>query len=69
MVPDVHEFPGHLACSALSESEVVVPILSEGEVVLILDVDSDKKDDFSEADVDGLERIGEIVGTNWRTWS
>ncbi len=57
IVPDVHAFPRHIACNARSKSEVVVPILKDGEVVGVLDVDSDKPDQFSEADVGPLEKI------------
>lgn len=59
-VPDVDAFPGHIACSSLSRSEVVVPVLVEDEVVAVLDVDSDRLDDFSEADVEGLQAIASL---------
>lgn len=62
VVPDVEAFPGHIACSSASKSEVVVPILDRnGEVVGVLDVDSDRLDDFSEVDARGLERVAKIV--------
>jgi L-methionine (R)-S-oxide reductase len=62
VVPDVEAFPGHIACSSLSRSEVVVPIFSaHGEVTMVLDVDSDKLNDFSEADVRGLEAVGQLL--------
>lgn len=57
IVPDVEQFPGHIACSALSKSEIVVPVFRQGEVAMVLDVDSDKLNDFDEADKDGLEKI------------
>jgi GAF domain-containing protein len=58
IVPNVHEFPGHIACSSASKSEIVVPMFdSNGEVFGVLDVDSDRLDDFGEADRVGLERI------------
>lgn len=57
VVPNVHAFPGHIACDARSKSEIVLPILKDGEVVGVLDVDSDKPDQFSEADVGPLEKI------------
>ena len=57
VVPDVDAFPRHIACDARSRSEIVVPILKGGEVVAVLDVDSDKTDQFSEADVGPLERV------------
>ena len=54
VVPDVHQFPGHIACSALSKSEIVLPIRKDGTVIGVLDMDSERSDDFSEADVEGL---------------
>lgn len=50
LVPDVNAFPGHIACSALSKSEIVVPVFRDGEVVAVLDVDSDRYNDFDEVD-------------------
>lgn len=61
LVPDVDLFPGHIACSSASRSEVVVPGFSGRRVVLVLDVDSDMVNDFSEVDVRGLERVMRIV--------
>ena len=55
VVKDVHEFPGHIACDSASNSEIVVPIHSEGKVVGVLDLDSTKFDRFSDADKEGLE--------------
>ena len=55
VVKDVHEFPGHIACDSASNSEIVVPIHSEGKVVGVLDLDSTKFDRFSDADKKGLE--------------
>ena len=58
IVPNVEEFPGHIACSSASKSEIVVPMFhSSGEVFGVLDVDSDRLDDFEQADRVGLERI------------
>ena len=57
LVADVEAFPGHIACSSFSRSEVVVPIISNGDVLGVLDVDSDKLDDFTAADTKGLEAI------------
>jgi L-methionine (R)-S-oxide reductase len=57
IVPDVHAFPNHIACDARSKSEIVVPILKDGQVVGVLDVDSDKPDQFSKEDVEPLEKI------------
>ena len=50
LVPDVEQFPGHIACSSASKSEIVVPISREGNVVAVLDVDSDKPADFDADD-------------------
>lgn len=59
IVPDVDAFPGHIACSSASRSEIVLPLFHlNGAVAMVLDVDSDELDDFSEADAEGL---GEIV--------
>jgi GAF domain-containing protein len=62
IVPDVEEFPGHIACSSLSKSEIVLPIFDRnGEVAMVLDLDSDKLNDFSETDAEGLQMIVKIV--------
>lgn len=62
VVPNVDEFPGHIACNSASRSEIVVPILdATGNSIGVLDVDSDKLDDFSDADTDGLEKIAALV--------
>ncbi|GAA4405330.1 GAF domain-containing protein [Nibrella viscosa] len=64
LVPDVEQFPGHIACSSLSKSEVVVPVFDKnGEVAMVLDVDSDKLNDFSEVDVVGLEQVGWLISS------
>lgn len=57
IVPDVEKFPGHIACSSLSRSEIVVPILKNNEVVAVLDVDSDAYDQFDDTDQLFLEKI------------
>ena len=58
LVPDVHAFAGHVACDDRSQSEVVVPVRDgNGEIVAVLDVDSDQPDAFSETDVEGLTTI------------
>jgi L-methionine (R)-S-oxide reductase len=59
IVPDVEKFPGHIACSSLSKSEIVVPIMNDGEVKGVLDVDSVSLNEFDETDKKYLE---EIVG-------
>jgi len=61
LVPNVDEYPGHIACSSQAKSEIVIPALKNGEVVLVLDVDSDKLNDFGEADLTGLKQIMEII--------
>ena len=57
IVPDVELFPGHIACSSLSRSEIVVPVIRHGEVVAVLDVDSEQPDHFDETDQSFLEEI------------
>ena len=57
VVPDVHEFPGHIACSSLSLSEIVVPMFRNNEVYAVLDIDSKDLSTFDEIDKDWLERI------------
>jgi L-methionine (R)-S-oxide reductase len=62
IVPNVDEFPGHIACSSDSKSEIVVPIFqNQGNVFGVLDVDSDRLDDFSEIDRQGLTRIVGVI--------
>ena len=61
IVPDVDTFPGHIACSSLSKSEIVIPILKNKEVISILDVDSEFPDSFDETDQLFLERLCEKV--------
>lgn len=66
VVPDVNQFPGHIACSGSSKSEVVVPILRDGELLGVLDVDSDQLNDFDETDRVNLEQVMEtVVATCW----
>ena len=57
VVPNVHEFPGHIACSDQSKSEIVVPLFKAGELVAVLDVDSDEFATFDEVDRIQLEKI------------
>jgi len=61
IVPDVEKFPGHIACSSLSRSEIVVPVLNNGEVMAVLDVDSESINLFDETDKKYLEQIVELV--------
>lgn len=55
VVPDVHQFPGHIACDCASNSEIVVPICKNGKIIGVLDIDSPQFDRFSEEDRLGLE--------------
>lgn len=57
IVPDVDAFPGHIACSSLSKSEIVVPVYNNGKIVAVLDVDSDESNMFDEIDKKYLEKI------------
>jgi L-methionine (R)-S-oxide reductase len=58
IVPDVNQFPGHIACDPRTKSEIVVPVLGpEGELIAVLDVDSDQPNAFDEEDQAGLERL------------
>jgi L-methionine (R)-S-oxide reductase len=61
LVPDVNAFPGHIACSSASLSEIVVPIRGRANVVAVLDVDSDTLNDFGDSDKQGLEQISELL--------
>lgn len=62
LVPNVDSFPGHIACNPNSKSEVVIPIADKnGKVAMVMDVDSDNLNDFSEYDVQNLEEIGNII--------
>ena len=61
VVPDVHEFPGHIACSSLSRSEIVVPIFSNNEVYAVLDIDSKELATFDDTDKEWLEKIVELL--------
>ena len=61
IVPDVEKFPGHIACSSLSKSEIVVPIIRNNEVVAILDVDSNEYDQFDITDQQYLEEIISLI--------
>jgi len=60
LVDDVDEFPGHIACSAASKSEIVVPIIKDGIVRSVIDIDSDKKSDFTAIDVKYVEEIAQL---------
>ena len=66
VVPDVHAFPGHIACNAASQSEIVVPVVRQGKVVLVLDVDSDRVDDFGEVDERCLDKVAGLISATLR---
>lgn len=62
IVPDVEAFPGHIACSSASKSEIVLPVFHRnGTVAMVLDVDSDELDDFSETDAEFLEKLIRLI--------
>ncbi|PEC19728.1 GAF domain-containing protein [Bacillus cereus] len=61
LVADVHQFPGHIACDSASNSEIVVPIMKEGNVIGVLDIDSPEKNRFDEVDQHYLEKFVETL--------
>ena len=61
VVPDVDAFPGHIACSSLSRSEIVIPLFHEDEVIAVLDIDSKKLADFDEVDRIYLEKVAQMI--------
>ena len=61
VVPNVDEFPGHIACSSASKSEIVLPAFKNGAVALVLDVDSDQLNDFDDTDAKALEQVMRII--------
>lgn len=61
VVPNVHAFPGHIACDAASESEIVVPLIKDGEAIGVLDIDSPVQNRFSEEDRQVLEEFARIL--------
>ncbi len=64
VVKDVHKHPNHIACSALSQSEIVVPIRNkQGEIIAVLDIDDDKLATFDEQDAYYLEQLAEIIAS------
>jgi L-methionine (R)-S-oxide reductase len=64
IVPNVDEFPGHIACSSLSKSEIVIPIVHNGNVVGVLDIDSKELNDFDETDAQHLTELCQWLGTS-----
>ena len=61
LVPDVHLFPGHIACDCASRSEIVVPLHAKGELVGVLDIDSPREGRFTETDREGLEQLAALI--------
>ena len=61
LVPDVHAFPGHIACDSASASEIVIPLHRKGRVIGVLDIDSPVKDRFSSEDKEGLTAFARIL--------
>ncbi len=62
IVPNVHEFPGHIACDGRSNSEIVIPVKDKsGKIVAVLDVDSKEYNSFDDADKEGLEKIVDLI--------
>jgi GAF domain-containing protein len=64
VVPDVHAFPGHIACDAASRSEIVVPLIADGKLLGVLDIDSPNLARFDEEDARGLERLAAVFLAN-----
>ncbi len=65
VVPDVDKFPGHIFCSNSSKSEIVVPIIRNGEVLAVLDVDSYKLNHFDDVDQEYLEQLANLISNKW----
>lgn len=61
LVPDVHAFPGHIACDGATESELVVPVIRDGTVIAVIDLDSPSKARFDEEDAAGIEALAELL--------
>jgi L-methionine (R)-S-oxide reductase len=61
LVPNVHEFPGHIACDAQSQSEIVLPLISNGKLWGVLDIDSPEINRFRDFDAQGLEKVREVL--------
>jgi GAF domain-containing protein len=61
IVPDVDQFPGHIACSSMSKSEIVIPIIKDNRIVAVLDVDSEQLNSFDETDRLYLEELCKII--------
>lgn len=70
VVADVHQFPGHIACDCASESEIVIPILVNEQLVGVLDIDSPIKDRFTQQDAEGLQEAVSVLASlkQWETF-
>lgn len=68
IVPNVHEFLGHVACSNATNSELVIPVEADGRVVAVLDIDSVEFDAFSSSDVEALKPLIEAIEASWNQW-
>jgi GAF domain-containing protein len=69
LVPDVDQFPGHIACSSASRSEIVVPVIVDGKTIMVLDVDSDQLNDFDHVDQQYLEKLANYIEENYKQWN
>lgn len=63
LVPDVHAFPGHIACDAASRSELVVPVKRDGQVIAVIDLDSPEPGRFDAVDARGIEALADAIAT------
>ena len=61
IVPDVHQFPGHIACSSASNSEIVIPVFQGNKVIAVLDIDSTEFNTFDQTDKEWLEKIASLI--------
>ena len=66
---DVHEFPGHIACSALSQSEIVLPVFLNDKVSMVLDIDSDTLATFDHEDESGLSALCDLIAQKMPLWT
>ncbi len=64
LVPDVHAFPGHIACDAASRSELVVPVMRGGQVIAVIDLDSPEPERFDTEDAAGIERLAQVIAAS-----
>lgn len=69
LVPDVDQFPGHIACSSASRSEIVVPVIVDNATVMVLDIDSDQLNDFDLTDQQYLEKLANYIAENFKQWN